>query len=185
MLEPAADTPHHSRTPQERRLLPMRRPSMKHEPTATSAAWRTQAASPRLRLSPDQASAGAPALACHSAAGLALEAIAGTSHHGRQLKKGGSSLVQRPFATPKPRTTCAARRGARAQPARVLRLLPRDSLRRCACVCLTSGHRSRLEAAARTSHNGVAPKETDLSPVQRPFMGLNPSQPARRGAHAQ
>ena len=69
-----------------------------------------------------------------------MVAVAGTSHHGRAPKESGLSPVRRPswgLEHPQP-----ARRGARAQQARMLSRLRRGSERRPACDRLTRGRRS-------------------------------------------
>ena len=65
-------------------------------------------------------------------AGLALETVAGPSHHGRAPRENGLSPAQRPYMEHGP-TITSATRGARAE-SLVLRLLPRYSERRRACA---------------------------------------------------
>ena len=60
--------------------------------------------------SPATASAGARVLASHAAAGLALEATAGTSYHGRAPKERALSSVQHPSIVHGSITTSVARR---------------------------------------------------------------------------
>ena len=76
-----------------------------------------------------------------------------------------------------------ARHGARAQQARVLRLLPRDSERRRASR-VPREPAGLCEAAAGTSHHGRAPKERGLSPTQCLSKCMSRPQPARHGARA-
>ena len=131
-------------------------PSHWHEPTTTSAARRARAASSSAAPPPKRQRAQARALRVARGAGLALEVAAGTSHHGRAPEERGLSPAQCPFeATGRPQP---ARHGARAQQARVLRLLPRDSERSARAARVTRGAGLALEAAAGTSHHGRAPK---------------------------
>ena len=65
-----------------------------------------------------------------------------------------------------------ARHGARAQQARVLRLLLRDSERSGALARATRKPAAQVEAARGTSQHGRTPKEICFSPMRWPFIAL-------------
>ena len=143
--------------------MPVRRTTAVHRRRAASrrcdalrGAWNTHnqhgAARARSKLvciasSPKTASAGPPAIAWHVAAGLALVAVADTSLQSRAPKESGLSPIRCPswgLEHPQP-----ARRGTRAQQARMLSVLPRDSERRRACARLTRARGSGLKSRSR------------------------------------
>ena len=99
----------------------------------------------------------------HAAAGLVLEAAASASHYGGAPNESGLSPVRHPswgLEHPQP-----ARRGARAQQARMLSVLPRDSERRRACARLARSHRSNI--SGRSWH--IAPRPCTKG--ERPLAG--------------
>ena len=137
----------------------------RHEPTTTSAARRAREASSRAAPPPQRQRAQARLRCVTRGAGLVLEAAAGTSHHGRAPKERGLSPAQRlskAWADHNQRGT------ARAQQARVLRLLSRDSERRRAALRDT---RRWLGVGGRSWH--VAPRPR--AEGERPLAGTCPS----------
>ena len=110
--------------------------------------------------SPETASTVAPAPREPRGAGLALEAAAGTSHHGRAPKGRGLSPSQRSLAGREPQP---ARHRAHAKQARVLRLLPRDSERRRACAARAT--RRWLGVGGRSWHVAPRPRAKGESPL--------------------
>jgi len=123
-----------------------------------------------LRLLPRDSEHSAPALCETRGAGLALEAAAGTSHHGRAPKGRDCSIVQCPFIGHEPTTTSAA---WRARTASSSGAPPPPRQRASARVrCASSGAGMALEAAAGTSHHGCALKGRGFSPAMCPSNGL-------------
>ena len=104
-----------------------------------------------------------------SGAGLALDAAAGTSHHGRVQTERDLPPAQSTTVGHEP--TQPARHRARAQQARVLRLPPRDSERRRACARAPRHNRRWLGAGRRSWHVALrrSPKERGLSPARCSF----------------
>ena len=94
-LEAAAGTSHHDRAPKERGLSPAQPPRIGYRPTLASAAQRAHRSS-RAAPPPKGQRAHAPAPREKRSTCLALETVAGTSHHGRALKERGLSPAQRP-----------------------------------------------------------------------------------------
>ena len=101
---------------------------------------------------------------CDAQVGCALEAAAGTSHHGRVLRERGLSPVQCFCIGYGSITTSAALRARAASP-RAAPTPERHAAQRCSRVCHAKvGY--ALEVPAGTSHHGRAPKERGLSPGQ-------------------
>ena len=103
------------------------------------------------------------AFAAHAAAGLALEAAAGTSHHGRAPKERVLPLVQRYFNAPKQ----IAARAARLVRSKLEYYITSPETGKATARALASHAAAGLvlEAAAGTSDHGFAPKERCLSPA--------------------
>ena len=80
-----------------------------------------------------------------------------------------------------------AQHGSRAQQARMVHLISRDSERRRACAARDTDASLALETAACMSHHGRAPKETGLSPVQSTYLRHGPTttSAARRARNSQ
>ena len=159
MLEVTAGTSHHGLTLWIRRCSPLQGLCMMRGPIATSAAQRACAASLRVTPPPKRQPAQWRLFACNANAGCALEATARTSHHGLAPKERGLPLAKCHTMARRPNKIVAARcvRGKLAcvatfyrQPAQ-WRLFARNANAGCA-----------LEATARTSHHGLAPKERGL-----------------------
>ena len=93
-----------------------------------------------------------------------IDAAAGTSDHGLAPKKEGFPPVQCPFNGPGSTATSATRR-ARSASLRALPSPERQAAQWRARACHAKSG-CALEAADGTSHYGLAPKESDLSPVQ-------------------
>ena len=171
-LEATARTSHHGLAPKERGLPPVQCPFIARRPIATSAARRARAASSRVSPPPERQPAQWRSFACHANAGCALEATARTSHHGLAPKERGLPPVQCPFIARRPITASAARR-ARAASLRVSPPPERQPAQWRSCACHAKAG-CALEATARTSHHGLAPKERGLPPVQCPFIARTP-----------
>ena len=145
-------------------------PSKVRKPTTASAARRARAASSRVLPPPERQPAQWRARTCHAKAGCpVLEATARTSHHGlaprvRRLPPSQCiSIVREPI------TTSAARR-ARATSSRVSLRPERQPPQWRLFACHANAGCPVLEATARTSHHGHAPKQRGLPPVQYPSM---------------
>ena len=95
-FEVSAVTSHHGRAPKERAVSPVQHLSTRHEPITASAARRAREESSSA-APPPQRQRAPPRLRRASHAALMLEAIAGTSHHGRAPKERSISLSQRPL----------------------------------------------------------------------------------------
>ena len=97
-----------------------------------------------------------------------VEATAGTSHHGLVPKEGGFPTAHCPFVVYRSIATSATRR-ARAARSRAAPPAERQPAQRRARACNANAG-CGLEAAAGTSHHGVATEEECLPPVQHPFI---------------
>ena len=98
-----------------------------------------------------------------------VRARASTWEHGLAPKKGGFSLVHFPSMVHDAIAASAARR-ARAQQARVLRLLPRESQRSGAQAHYTRKPPHEVRARSGTWEHGLAPKKGGFLLVRCPFM---------------
>ena len=163
-----------SRPPKERRFSLAQRRCAEYEPTTTRAAWRARTASSSGAPPPPRQRASARVRCASSGAGMALEAAAGTSHHGRAPRKRGLSPTlyfcccacgdhnQRGTArTHRNLECCASSPKTAGDGARVRRV--------------TSGAGLALETAAGTSHHGQALMENGLSPARCPSTGHRPT----------
>ena len=119
--------------------------------------------------SPVTASAGAPALGARGA-GLALEAVAGTSRHGLARKERGLLLARCSVAGHEQSTTSAAQReraaSSCAKPPPQRQLAPARLLR------VTCGAGLALQAEAYVTHHGLARKGRDPLPAQCSSAGM-------------
>ena len=106
--------------------------------------------------------------ACHVKAGCASEITARTSHHGLAPEERSLSPVQHPVIMRKPITASAARR-ARAASSRISPSPERPLAQWRTLTCHVNAGFA-LEITARTSHNGLAPKERGMPPMQHPFL---------------
>ena len=117
----------------------------------------------------ETASALARTCARYAKARCALEAVAGTSHHGLAPKERGLSSVQWPCIGYEQTTTSAARRArvasTRAAPT------PERQQAQWRARAFSTRNPAVLEAAGGTSHYGLAPNEKDVSPVRWTCMG--------------
>ena len=131
-----------------------------HAPTSTSVTRRAHAES--LRVAPP--SGQWRLLSCHANAGCALEVTVHRSHHGLAPKDRGLPSVQYSSTARGPTTTCAARRARAAS----LPIPPPPEIQpaqwRLFACHVNAG--CALEVTARRSHQGLAPKERGLPPVQ-------------------
>ena len=141
-------------------------PFDRHGPTTTSAARRARAASSSAAPPPERQRAQARLRCATRGAGLALEAAAGTSHHGRAPKERGLSPVQCLYVA---MTDHNQRGTARARSKLECCASSPETASAGAPALVTRGAGLALEAAAGTSHHGRAPKERGLSPAQCPF----------------
>ena len=160
----------------------MQCPSMAQRLTAASAARHARAASSCV-LPPSEGQPGQwRSFVCHANAGCVLEVTALTSHHGLAQKERGLPPVQCPSVVHRPIPTSAARR-ARAASSRISHPPERQPAQWRLFACHENAG-CALEATARMSHHGLAPKERRLPPVKCHSVACNQSQPARHGACA-
>ena len=111
-----------------------------------------------------------------------MEATARTSHHGLAPKERGLPPVQCPFIARTPIKASAARR-ARAASLRVSPPPERQPAQWRSFACHANAG-CVMEATARTSHHGLAPKERGLPPVQCPFIAAYADRSQRGTARA-
>ena len=181
-LEVAAGASHHGLATKERGVPPVHCPFAVPESNATSAARRARAARSCAAPPPERQPAQRRARAFHAKAGCVSEARAGTSYHGLAPMEAGISPVQRPFSSHGPTAISAVRR-ARASSSRAAPPLERQPAQRRVRTCHVKAG-CGLEAAAGTSHHGLATKESDLPPL--PFLShcLGGSQQVQRDVRA-
>ena len=139
--------------------------SVMHRQITTSAARRAWAVSSRVFPSPEIQPAQWRSHVGHTKAGCVLEVTARTSHHGLAPKDSGLPLVQCPSMSRKPITISAAWQ-ARAASSRVLPPPERHPAQWRSRACHAKAGCAVLEATARTSHHGLAPRVRRLPPVQ-------------------
>ena len=177
-----AGTWEHGLAPKKGGFSLVQRPSIAHGASAASAARRARASEARvLRLLPRESERSGAQARYTRKPPHQVRARAGTWEHGLAPKKGGFSLVQRPFIAHGASAASAARR-ARASEARVLRLLPRESERSGAQARYTRNPPHQVRARAGTWEHGLAPKKGGFSLVQRPSIahGASAASAARR-----
>ena len=163
-LEATARTSPHGLAPKERGLPPVQCPFVVRGATAASAARRAHAASLRVLQPSETQPAQWRSRVGHAKGGCALEVTARTSHHGLAPKERGLPPVQCPFVLPTPITISAVRR-ARAVSLRVSPPRERQPVQWRLRACHANAG-CALQAIARTSHHGLAPKERGLPPVK-------------------
>ena len=149
-------------------------PSMVRKPITTSAARRARVASWRVLPPPERQPAQWRLFVCHAKAGCVLEVTAHTSHHGILQKEKGLLPVRYPLIVRGPLTTSAARR-VRAASLRVSPPPDRHPAQWRLFVCRANAG-CALEATARTSHHGLAPRARCLPPVQYSFIVRRPTE---------
>ena len=157
-----------------RGLSPVHCPSIVRKATITCATRRTRVASARAAPPHQEVASSVAGPRVPPESRLRKEEDAArTSHHGLAPKERGLSLVQRPCAIYEPTTTSTARR-ARAARFRAAPLPQRQRAQLGINEAVPRVPReSRLrkeEAAASTSHHGLATKERGLLPMQCPSI---------------
>ena len=131
------------------------------------------AASSPVSPPPDRQPAQWHFFACHARAGCVLEVTAGTSHHCLTLRIRGLSPVQGLSMIRVTITTSVARR-TRAASLRVTPPPKRQPVQWRLFACNANAG-CVLEATARTSHHGLAPKDRGLPLAKCQFMAHRPN----------
>ena len=138
----------------------MQGPYTVREPVATSAVRRARASSLRAAPPPERQPAQWRVRTCHAKVGCGLEAAAGTSLQGLATKERGVSPVQCPFTVPETVATSATWR-ARTTSSRAAPPPERQPAQWRVRTCHAKAG-CALQAAADTSHHGLATKQRDF-----------------------
>ena len=140
-----------------------------------------RAASSPVSPPPDRQPAQWRFFACHARAGCVLEVTAGTSHHYLALRIRGLSPVQGLYMIRETITVSVTRR-ARAASLRVTPPPKRQPAQWRLLFASNANAGCVLEATARTSHHGLAPKDRGLPPAKCHCMARRPNKTVRRAA---